>query len=77
MTLSAALRDHWPEYAIEAAGLGLFMLSACLFTVLLQPVTSAPLQRALMGFAMGQPLRPSSILPGDSARARTSTLPSR
>lgn len=53
MTLSAALRDHWPEYAIEAAGLGVFMLSACLFTVLLQPVTNAPLQRALMGLAMG------------------------
>ena len=27
----AALRQHWPEYLIEAAGLGLFMISACLF----------------------------------------------
>jgi aquaporin Z len=26
-----ALRRHWPEYLIEAAGLGLFMVSACVF----------------------------------------------
>ncbi|MGH7334170.1 MAG: aquaporin [Candidatus Rokuibacteriota bacterium] len=30
-----ALRRHWPEYLIEAVGLGLFMLSASLFGVLL------------------------------------------
>jgi hypothetical protein len=30
-----ALATHWPEYLMEAAGLGLFMISACAFTVLL------------------------------------------
>jgi aquaporin Z len=53
--------SHWPEYAIEAALLGLFMLSACAFTVLLEhprsPVHLAipdpTLRRALMGLAMG------------------------
>jgi aquaporin Z len=52
---------HWPEYAIEAALLGTFMLSACLFTVLLfHPASPIPaalpdptLRRLLMGLAMG------------------------
>lgn len=56
-----ALARHWPEYAIEAAGLGLFMLSACLFTTLLyypaspaaQTVPHPLLRRILMGLAMG------------------------
>jgi aquaporin Z len=56
-----ALRRHWPEYSMEAIGLGLFMLSASLFAVLLFHPTSpaaravpTPLgQRALMGVAMG------------------------
>jgi aquaporin Z len=51
----------WPEYAIEAGLLGLFMISACGFTVLLEhprsPVHLAVpdpiLRRALMGLAMG------------------------
>ena len=51
---------HWPEYAMEAAELGIFMISACVFTVLLQhpasPVrTLLPdpfLRRALTGLAM-------------------------
>ncbi len=30
----AALRRHWPEYLIEAGGLGLFMVSAGLFATL-------------------------------------------
>src|SRR5882724_5960982 len=55
------MRAHWPEYGIEAAGLGLFMVSACVFGTLLEhpasPVVSAlpdPLtRRALMGVAMG------------------------
>ena len=55
------MRAHWPEYAIEAAGLGLFMVSACVFGTLLEhpasPVVVAlpdPLtRRALMGVAMG------------------------
>ena len=29
------VRDHWPEYLIEAWGLGTFMVSACVFGVLL------------------------------------------
>jgi len=52
---------HWPEYLMEAAGLGLFMLSACLFTVLLEhpgslvraAVPDPLLRRALIGIAMG------------------------
>ena len=31
-----ALASHWPEYLMEAAGLGLFMISACAFVVLLE-----------------------------------------
>ncbi len=56
-----AIRLHWPEYLIEAAGLGLFMLSASFFGIVLFhsafPVAQAvggPLgQRVLMGLAMG------------------------
>ncbi len=59
--MRAALRGHWPEYAMEAAGLGAFMLAAGLFTVLLYHPASrvaglvtAPLaRRACMGLAMG------------------------
>ena len=25
------LTEHWPEYLMEAAGLGIFMISACIF----------------------------------------------
>jgi aquaporin Z len=57
----SALARHWPEYLMEAAGLGLFMLSACVFTVLLEHPGSAAhqtlpnplLRRALIGVAMG------------------------
>src|SRR5690349_12155236 len=52
---------HWPEYLMEAAGLGMFMISACLVTVLLeypgsplrQALPSAALRRVLGGIAMG------------------------
>jgi aquaporin Z len=52
---------HLPEYAIEGALLGLFMLSACTFAVLLEHPDSPVhrvlgdplLRRALMGLAMG------------------------
>lgn len=52
---------HWPEYALEALGLGLFMLSACAFTALLehpasparQALPDAFTRRALIGLAMG------------------------
>src|SRR5947199_8369630 len=30
-----SLKEHWPEYFCEAAELGLFMISASLFTMLL------------------------------------------
>ncbi len=57
----AALQSHWPEYFIEAAALGLFMISACTFGVLLEHPNSfihkalpdAFLRRALAGLAMG------------------------
>lgn len=56
-----ALAQHWPEYLIEAALLGCFMVCACCFGVLLEhPAWPArrgiryPLiRRALMGAAMG------------------------
>jgi len=56
-----ALRSHWPEYLMEAWGLGLFMLSAAVFTTLFEfpgsPVHRAvaddTLRRALIGVAMG------------------------
>jgi aquaporin Z len=57
--MGTALASHWPEYLMEAAGLGLFMLSACIFGALLgHPGSPAavlhPLpMRALMGIAMG------------------------
>lgn len=55
------LQHHWPEYLIEAAGLGLFMVAAGGFATLLEypgsPVRQAieaPLvRRGLMGVAMG------------------------
>ena len=58
-TASVALRAHWPEYAMEAAELGLFMVSACFFTVLLEhpasPVrpANALLRHFFEGLAMG------------------------
>ena len=59
--MGEALRRHWPEYLIEAAGLGVFMLSACAFGTLLGhpgslAVRALPdpfLRRVLMGLAMG------------------------
>ncbi len=49
----AALRAHYPLYLAEAAELAAFMLSACLFTVLLFPSNHPWLARAAMGIAMG------------------------
>lgn len=56
-----ALRRHWPEYVIEGACLGLFMVSAFAFgTILEHPdspfhraIPNAMLRRVLMGLAMG------------------------
>ncbi len=59
--MAGLLRNHWPEYLMEAAGLGLFMISAGLCATLLehpgsplhQALPSPVLRRALMGAAMG------------------------
>ena len=59
--MSNALKTHWPEYLMEAAELGLFMFSACAFSVLLfhpsspiaQTIHHSVLRRLLMGTAMG------------------------
>ncbi len=56
-----ALSRHWPEYLMEGAELGLFMLSACAFVILLehpaspvhQAIASDVLRRVLIGLAMG------------------------
>ncbi len=56
-----ALKKHWPEYLMEAAGLGIFMISACGFGVLLehpaspvhQTLPNPFVRRVLMGLAMG------------------------
>jgi aquaporin Z len=55
------LRSHWPEYLCEAALLGIFMISASAFTILLEHpasplVSTFPdsfLRRMLIGIAMG------------------------
>jgi len=56
-----AWRHHWPEYLIEATGLGVFMIVAGLCVVLLehpasslsQAIPSPDLRRAVIGMAMG------------------------
>jgi aquaporin Z len=61
MNMLRALREHWPEYLCEATELGLFMISAGLFTILLHhPNSLAPklipdpfFRRMLTGVAMG------------------------
>jgi aquaporin Z len=47
-----ALRAHWPEYLMEAAALGIFMVSACVFGVRLEHVAGLA-GRLLAGIAMG------------------------
>jgi len=62
---TVVLRNHWPEYLMEAAALGTFMVSACVFAVLLehpsspihQSLADMPMfRKALMGVAMGSTL---------------------
>lgn len=61
LTIGRALREHWPEYLMEAWGLGTFMVSAGLFATLLEypgspvreAIENADLRRGLMGLAMG------------------------
>ena len=56
-----SLRQHWPEYLMEAAALGLFMISAGVITVLIahpQPwlrahLTNPVWSRLIIGVAMG------------------------
>lgn len=56
-----ALATRWPEYLIEAWGLGLFMVSACAFATLFwhpsspgsRAIRSETARRTLMGIAMG------------------------
>lgn len=56
-----ALKRHWPEYLMEAAGLGLFMTSAGFFGTLVehpdsplhQGVANPLVRRMLMGLTMG------------------------
>ncbi len=57
----ASIRLHWPEYLMEAALLGAFMVSACVFGALYefphspvhQSVMSSFLRRLMMGLSMG------------------------
>ncbi|HEX2229350.1 MAG TPA: aquaporin [Candidatus Binatia bacterium] len=59
--MTDALRRHWPEYLIEAVCLGLFMISAFTFAVILehpasrarQAIADPLIRRSLMGLAMG------------------------
>src|SRR5438128_1025182 len=59
--MKRALRNHWPEYLMEAAELAIFMISASLFTILLYHPSSPAvrvippefIRRVLMGLAMG------------------------
>ena len=56
-----ALKRHWPEYLMEAAGLGVFMISAGVFGTILeypgspvhQAIADPFIRRVLMGIAMG------------------------
>ena len=60
ITAASSLRAHWPEYLMESAELGFFMLSACFFTTLLEHPASAArhmlpsplLRQAISGLAM-------------------------
>lgn len=57
----ASVHLHWPEYLMEAALLGTFMVSACLFGALYESshspvrhaIASQLLRRMLMGLSMG------------------------
>lgn len=59
--MTDALKRHWPEYLMEAACLGLFMISAFTFGTILehpaspihQAIPNPLLRRFLMGLAMG------------------------
>jgi len=58
---ASSLRLHWPEYLMEGALLGAFMVSACLFGAIYEfpnspvhlAIASSFLRRLLMGMSMG------------------------
>lgn len=57
----STLREHYPEYCVEAVGLSLFMISAALCTILLEhprspvheSIADPVMRRLLIGIAMG------------------------
>lgn len=59
--LVSTIRAHWPEYFMEAAGLGLFMISAAVVTTVLEypdsplhaTVSDPMLRRMMIGICMG------------------------
>lgn len=61
MAMFVALRLHWKTYLIEAWALGMFMISACVFVILLEhpaspvqhSIQSPFIRRLLIGMAMG------------------------
>jgi hypothetical protein len=73
-----ALRRHWPEYLIEAAGVGLFMSVAGLCVVLLdhpasslsQAIPKPDLRRAIIGAMMGLTAVAIIYSPGGASPAR-------
>ena len=73
LTIGRALREHWPEYLMEAWGLGTFMVSAGLFATLLEypgspvreAIENADLRRGLMGLAMGLTALSLSVRPAN------------
>jgi hypothetical protein len=42
-----ALRAHWPEYLMEVAELGMFMISACVFAAIVGLLLHRSLKRCL------------------------------
>ncbi|TVQ42233.1 MAG: aquaporin family protein [Gloeocapsa sp. DLM2.Bin57] len=61
MRMMVALRQHWPEYLMEAWGLGMFMIAAGVVSTLLfypnspihQMLPNPFIERVFMGLAMG------------------------
>src|SRR6185295_4571489 len=52
LSATEGLQLHWPEYLMEAAESGSYLFSACAAATLLWHPAS-PIQRLLMGMAMG------------------------
>lgn len=60
-SVSESLQRHWPEYLMEAAGLGIFMISAAVCTTVLEypgsplheAIPNPVIRRVLIGLAMG------------------------